>query len=74
MQGGFANGVDEVLDVTGQPVPGSILQPGIPAACSSIPTTVVCVRPVNPVLRPMLRSGHGRKGGNHGARDVGLGA
>ena len=25
------------------------------------------VRPVNPFLRPMLRSGHGRKGVNHGS-------
>ena len=32
------------------------------------------VRPVNPFLRPMLRSGHGRKGVNHGTGDTGSGS
>jgi putative transposase len=32
------------------------------------------VRSVNPILRPVLRSGHGRKGVIHGTGDVGPGA
>jgi hypothetical protein len=31
----------------------------------------VCVHPVNPFLRPMLRSGHGGKGVDHGERSAG---
>src|SRR5260370_4985262 len=46
----------------------------MPRPISPALPSVSHVRPVNPFLRPMLRSGHGRKGVNHGTGDTGPGA
>ena len=52
---------------------GYVLTANISAAVP-LPSQESCVRPVNPILRPMLRSGHGRKGVSHGTSIAGSGA